>query len=217
MIANCQYLSRDDTMKSSPRLDALQHTPLSASDQLPLLLILWMIIMFLRWQTTACETLRSLGITPSHRYGLCRTFIRVSSLHWCPQVFLFLHWFTILYSPHLWNRCYCKELIPVTRLVAPYSVRLARCSLRPREFTASLTITFCCVSPAPVSDRIGNLPPFYPFGAMCLIQGYTLHLAKLARGTFVPTHRDSQKLQSDLVKSCSGRPPCLLDYGSLPG
>jgi hypothetical protein len=47
-------------------------------------------------------------------------------------------------------------------------------------------------------DGIGNSPPLNSFRGYVSDSGlHTLHLAKLARGTYVPTHRYSQKLQSD--------------------
>jgi hypothetical protein len=59
-------------------------------------------------------------------------------------------------------------------------------------------------------------PTFDTFGATCLIQSYfPFNLAELA---LVQTDlQSSQVLPSDLTMSCSGRPPCLHDYGTLPG
>ena len=141
--------------------------------------------MFLLWRTTACETLRSAGVTPLLRYGLCLTFIRVSSLRWCPLVPLLLRWFTILLFLHLWHRCYRGELL-LQRLAWLLHFQFVQLDAvlgpgssqhrSPKRFAM-----FCLL----LSGKDRQLPPFCSFGAMCLIQGYTLHLAILAFGSCI--------------------------------
>ena len=141
--------------------------------------------MFLLWRTTACETLRSAGVTPLLRYGLCLTFIRVSSLCWCPLVPLLLRWFTILlfsifgidviaenfyYSDS--PGCSIFQFVQLDAVLGPGSSQ----HRSPKRFAV-----FCLLP----SGRDRQLPPFFPFGATCLIQGYTLHLAILAFGSCI--------------------------------
>ena len=149
MIASCLYPSHGDTVKSSPRPDAWQHTLLPASDQFALFLIPCIMSMFLPSRTTSCGTLHSLGITPTLRYGHCSLY-RVPSLHCRPLVFLLLRWNLILRYYTARSGCASQRpVFSVTRLVAPSSVRSARCSLRPREAAAMLALTLCRISSAP--------------------------------------------------------------------
>jgi hypothetical protein len=91
----------------------------------------------------------------------------------------------------------------VTRLVAPLSVRSARCSRRPRETTVTLAIAHHGVSPAPKLKGSAYIQLNKTFGAMCLIQDSTpFNLAELA---LVQTdYSSSQVLPSDWLSLARG-------------
>jgi hypothetical protein len=112
---------------ASPLQDVSQHTPLPVSGQCPLFLIPCMMLMFLRSRTTSCETLRSTGITPLHRYGHgLMAFIRVPSLRRCPLaafVYVGLPYFAPPYLAYTSSQRTLLFSIPATRPVAPPSVR----------------------------------------------------------------------------------------------
>jgi len=152
-------------------------SPLPASDQFPLLLIPCMMIMFLPSRSTSCGMLRSSGITPNHRYLYPHPIPALASSEASPST-LTLH--TSL--SHLWHRCFREELpFPATRLVAPSSVRSARCSLRPRVTVVALVLTCSHLLSAPVLNGSTSLHLFILFrGYVSDSERLSLHLAELA-------------------------------------
>lgn len=123
-------------------------------------------------------------------------------------------------SLRIWHIRPRKELYPfpfrrLARLLHLQSVT-ARCSLRPRGFTLTLALTHQDISPAPKMRGSAYTPIFQNFRGYVSDSGQlSLHLAELA---LVRTdYQSSQVLPSNMAMSYSGKPPCLLECGSLPG